>query len=49
MNGRGRNQDPGLIGFHLTLAPEKPVISPTFIVLYNADWVDFSGTEVDNF
>lgn len=49
MNGRGRNQDPGLIGFHLTLAPEKPAIAPTFIVLYNADWVDFEGTEVDNF
>jgi len=49
MNGRGRNQDPGLIGFHLTLATEKPAIAPTFIVVYNADWVDFTGTEVDNF
>lgn len=48
-NGRWREPEPGLIGFHLTLAPPEPTVAPTFIVLYDADWVDFEGTEVENF
>lgn len=39
-NGRWRDPAPGLIGFALTLAPQEPRIAPTFIALYDADWVE---------
>jgi len=39
-NGRGRDSSPGLIGFHFALAdPREPRIAPTFIAVYDADWV----------
>ncbi|MEE8467489.1 MAG: hypothetical protein V3T22_03495 [Planctomycetota bacterium] len=39
MNGRGRDDAPGLIGFHLELAPSAPRIAPTFVVAYGVDWI----------
>ena len=48
MNGRRSDGPAGAIGFHLTLAGDAPAVAPTFIVVYNADWVDFDGSEVGN-
>jgi hypothetical protein len=40
MNGRSRDPAPGPIGFHLTLAAATPRIAPTFVLLYDVDWVE---------
>ncbi len=34
-----RDDPPSLIGFHFTLARSKPRIAPTFVAVYDADWV----------
>jgi hypothetical protein len=39
LNGRGRDASPGTVGFHLALAPADLRIAPTFLSLYEADWV----------
>ncbi|MEQ8764003.1 MAG: hypothetical protein RL885_08750 [Planctomycetota bacterium] len=40
MNGRGRDErESSLLAFHLELAPESMRIAPTFIGVYDADWV----------
>lgn len=40
MNGRGRApDDESLLAFHLALAPESMRLAPTFIAVYDADWV----------
>ncbi len=39
MNGRRNATEGGRIGFHFQLATDAPRIAPTFISLYNADWV----------
>lgn len=39
MNGRGRDASPSVVGFHLGLAPRSHRIAPTFLSLYDADWV----------
>lgn len=45
MNGRGRDQDGDQrpIGFALSLAPAGHRVAPTFINVYNADWVQQPG------
>lgn len=39
MNGRGKDNAPGLVGFHMGLAPSAPRIAPTFVVAYGVDWI----------
>ena len=40
MNGRGRaGAEPRLIAFHLQLDPSGRRMAPTFVTLYDADWV----------
>ena len=39
MNGRGKDDFPGLVGFHLERAPSAPHIAPTFVVAYGVDWI----------
>jgi hypothetical protein len=38
-NGR-KDEPPGLIGFHLTLARPADRIAPTFVAVYDAEWVE---------
>jgi len=38
-NGRGREPAPSRLAFHLTLAPPEPRVAPTFVALYDADWI----------
>ena len=39
MNGRHKQTEPSAVGFHLTLGDPGRVIAPTFLALYEADWV----------
>ena len=39
MNGRGRDASPGRLAFHFTLASPSERIAPTFVALYDADWI----------
>jgi hypothetical protein len=39
-NGRWRAPEPGLLAFHLGLAPEAPRVAPTFVDVYDADWIE---------
>ena len=45
MNGRGREKtrEPRPIGFVFGLAPKTLRVAPTFINVYNADWVQHPG------
>ena len=45
-NGRGRDSTPGAIGFLLRKAPEKPRIAPTFVSLYDVDWITQPAVKV---
>ncbi|MEM6671833.1 MAG: hypothetical protein AAF726_03260 [Planctomycetota bacterium] len=36
-NGRGREGNTSLLGFHLSLAPDR--LPPTFVSLYGVDWI----------
>ena len=48
LNGRRRGTLAGVMGFHLTLVGDAPNVAPTFIAVYDADWVDFGGSELSN-
>lgn len=39
-NGRGKDPAPGLVGFLFRPADEALAVAPTFILLYDADWVE---------
>ena len=39
MNGRARDAAPSVVGFHLGLAPQDARVAPTFLSVYDADWV----------
>ena len=39
LNGRGRDASPGFVAFHLDLAPPGRRIAPTFVAVYDADWI----------
>ena len=39
MNGRGKHDAPGLVGFQMELASSAPRIAPTFEVAYGVDWI----------
>jgi len=38
-NGRWREAAPGRLAFQLELAPPQPRIAPTFVAVYDADWI----------
>lgn len=38
-NGRWRAPEPGLLAFHLALAPDAPRVAPTFVQTYDVDWI----------
>lgn len=39
-NGRGRDDAPGRVAFHFTIAPPRARLAPTFAGLYGVDWID---------
>ena len=39
LNGRPRDAEQGLIGFHLQKAAPTPRIAPTFVAIYDAEWI----------
>jgi len=45
-NGRGRDSSPGAIGFLLRKAPASPRIAPTFVSLYDVDWITQPAVKV---
>jgi len=45
-NGRGRDSSPGAIGFLLRTAPDTPRIAPTFVSLYDVDWITQPAVQV---
>jgi len=38
-NARWRDPAPSRLAFHLTLAPDAPRVAPTFVAVYDADWI----------
>jgi len=38
-NGRGADIAPSLVAFHLQLAPTELRLPPTFVAIYDADWI----------